>query len=85
MNFFGMDEEGGRIVATSMIWIYVASTVALSGITFIFYYWILHHEGQLFQRLSPKVRMSTDWRALARRFIGTKGLGSDAQHLNSLG
>ena len=85
MNFFGMDEEGGRIVATSMIWIYIISTAGLSATTFLFYYWLLHHEGGLFNRLAPKVRMSTDWRALTRRFTGTNKSMLDGENLATLG
>jgi Mg2+ and Co2+ transporter CorA len=37
MNFFGFDEEKGRMVATHMIWIYFLSAVTLTICTFMLY------------------------------------------------
>ncbi|KAK5653980.1 hypothetical protein OQA88_7656 [Cercophora sp. LCS_1] len=68
MNFFDFDEEGGTMVGTGMVWIYVVSSVILTAVTFLFYYWLLHRDGAVFRRLAPKVRASQDWKkTLARR------------------
>ncbi|KAI3526961.1 hypothetical protein CSPX01_17350 [Colletotrichum filicis] len=37
MNFFDFDEKGRRILGTSMIWIYVLCSAALTAVTFLFY------------------------------------------------
>ncbi|PHH80285.1 hypothetical protein CDD80_2126 [Ophiocordyceps camponoti-rufipedis] len=50
MNFFAMDQPNNRIVATSMIWIYVAATLALTIATVAFYYWLSQHDGVLYLR-----------------------------------
>lgn len=67
MNFFAMDQPNSRIICTSMIWIYLVATVVITGLTVIFYYWLIQHDGVLFWRLAPKVKVNADWRALARR------------------
>lgn len=71
MNFFAMDEEKSRMVGTSMIWIFVVSTFFLTALTFLFYYWLLQHDGVLFQRLAPKVPLSTNIKTLARKLTKT--------------
>jgi hypothetical protein len=69
MNFFSMNEEAGRIVGSSMIWIYVVSTVVLSSLTMAFYYILVHHhDGSLLRRLIPKVEANMDLTPLTRRF-----------------
>ncbi|KAK4086526.1 hypothetical protein Purlil1_9142 [Purpureocillium lilacinum] len=67
MNFFAMDQPNSRIICTSMIWIYLVATVVITGLTVVFYYWLIQHDGVLFWRLAPKVKVNADWRALARR------------------
>lgn len=67
MNFFDLDDESGRIVGSSMVWIFVVSAVLLTAATFASYYWMLKRDGKLFTRLAPKVHLS-DWRHLTRRF-----------------
>ncbi|UNI16540.1 hypothetical protein JDV02_002967 [Purpureocillium takamizusanense] len=67
MNFFAMDQPSSRIICTSMIWIYLVATLVITGLTVIFYYWLIQHDGVLFWRLAPKVKVNADWRALARR------------------
>jgi len=50
-----------------MIRIYVECSVLLTLVTFLFYYWLLQHDGLLFRPLAPKVRIATDWRMLTSR------------------
>lgn len=72
MNFFNMDEEAGRIIGSSMIWIYVVSTVILSSLTMAFYYKLVHHHDEsLLRRLIPKAESGRDWTSLTRRFTKT--------------
>lgn len=66
MNFFDLDNESGRIVGSSMAWIFVVSAVLLTAATFASYYWMLKHDGKLFARLAPRVHMR-DWKHLTRR------------------
>ena len=66
MNFFDLDNESGRIVGSSMAWIFVVSAVLLTAATFASYYWMLKHDGKLFGRLAPRVHMR-DWKHLTRR------------------
>jgi hypothetical protein len=54
-----------------MIWIYVAASVVLTAVTFIFYYWLLQRDDGLFRHLVPKVRFAGDLRSLVRRFTRT--------------
>ncbi|KAK7989380.1 pho87 protein [Apiospora arundinis] len=61
MNFFDYDGETKRLVGTSMVWIYVVASVALTSITMMFYYWLLKRDGALFKSLAPKVRVTADW------------------------
>lgn len=81
MNFFAMDQPNSRIICTSMIWIYLISTAVLTGITVIFYYWLLQHDGVLFWRLAPKVR-TPDWGLLVRRFTKLDQQDVDMQNLS---
>ncbi|KAK0719272.1 hypothetical protein B0H67DRAFT_485871 [Lasiosphaeris hirsuta] len=61
MNFFDYDaEDGGRIVGTSMVWIYVVAAVLLTALTVLFYYWLVQRDGVVFRRLAPKIRVSPD-------------------------
>ncbi|OAA64897.1 Mg2+ transporter protein, CorA-like/Zinc transport protein ZntB [Cordyceps fumosorosea ARSEF 2679] len=68
MNFFAMDQPSSRIICTAMIWIYVLTTLALTMVTVIFYYWLLRHDGVLFGRLAPKIPVNADWKGFVRRF-----------------
>jgi len=61
MNFFDYDAEGNAIVGTSMVWIYVVSSVMLTAVTFLFYYLLLHQDSGVFRALAPKVRAGPDW------------------------
>ena len=61
MNFFAMDKANSRIVGTSMLWIFVVSSVVITAVTFLFYYWLLHRDGVAFRRLAPKVSLVPDW------------------------
>ncbi|KAF7543274.1 hypothetical protein G7Z17_g10870 [Cylindrodendrum hubeiense] len=51
MNFFAMDETNNRIIATSMIWIYIVTAVSLTGLTFLFYSWVLLYDGKAAMRI----------------------------------
>ncbi|KAK5993765.1 hypothetical protein PT974_07202 [Cladobotryum mycophilum] len=73
MNFFAMDQDNSRIVGTSMIWIFVVTTLALTLISVIFYYWLVRHDGILFWRLAPKMH-KRDWRIKRRGTAGTVGM-----------
>lgn len=72
MNFFDLDSDSKRIIGTPMIWIYIASSILLTIITFLVYYWVLQHDNVVVKRMSPKVYVG-DWRALARRALTIKG------------
>ncbi|KAI2781624.1 hypothetical protein F4815DRAFT_69492 [Daldinia loculata] len=72
MNFFDLDSDSKRIISTPMIWIYITSSILLTIITFLVYYWVLHHDNVVVKRMSPKVYVG-DWRALARRALTIKG------------
>ncbi|RYP90935.1 hypothetical protein DL770_002940 [Monosporascus sp. CRB-9-2] len=81
MNFFDLDNESGRIVGSSMIWIFVVSAILLTAATFASYYWLLRRDGKLFTRLAPRVHLG-DFRHLARRFTLKDQSGStDLQKL----
>ncbi len=64
MNFFDLDSESGRIVGSSMVWIFVVSAVLLTAATFASYYWMLKSDGTKF---APKVRLGS-WRHLTTSF-----------------
>ncbi|KAJ5090601.1 Mg2+ transporter protein CorA-like/Zinc transport protein ZntB [Penicillium argentinense] len=61
MNFFDMDKESNSIIVTPMIWIFVVSTVVLTGATFSIYHWLLNHDGKMYQRLMPKFIAFPRW------------------------
>jgi hypothetical protein len=71
-NFFALDTESNRLVGSPMIWIYIVASILLTGATFVFYYWLIQRDNELFTRLVPKVRLSGDWRSLVRRFTKTE-------------
>lgn len=73
MNFFAMAEDKSRIVITPMIWIYFALTIALTALTFLYYYFLLRRDNKLFQRFVPK----KSFRTLVRRTTRTES-GFDA-------
>jgi hypothetical protein len=71
MNFFDLDSTTHRIVGSSMIWIYIVASLALTGATFILYYFVLQRDGRLFTRLEPTVEMpqrTSQWFTLKKRF-----------------
>lgn len=61
MNFFAMDEAKSTIIATPMIWIFILSSAALTAITFLLYYWLLHRDSTTFQKLIPKGNLASEW------------------------
>ncbi|KAI8961414.1 hypothetical protein F5Y11DRAFT_326469 [Daldinia sp. FL1419] len=71
MNFFDLDSASKRIISTPMIWIYIVSSILLTGATFLIYYWVLHNDDTVVNRMSPKVHVG-DWRALAQRAVTMK-------------
>ncbi|KAJ5165155.1 Mg2+ transporter protein CorA-like/Zinc transport protein ZntB [Penicillium coprophilum] len=72
MNFFDMDQENNRIVGTPMIWIFFISSIALTAITFLLYYWLLRRNGPAFRGLAPNIRSRQTWtiEEVRRRFTG---------------
>ena len=72
MNFFDLDQNAQRIVGTPMIWIYVVSSVMLTVVTFSVYYWVLHHDSPVVNRMQPKIHVA-DWRAMAQRTLTFRG------------
>lgn len=73
MNFFDLDDKTHRIVASSMIWIYIVSSLALTGATFVLYYFLLQRDGRLSKGLEPTVEMprrTSEWSTLKKRFTG---------------
>lgn len=81
MNFFAMADDKSRIVYTPMVWIYVVLTVALTSLTFMYYYWLLRRDDGLFQRFAPKVRID-DLKMLVRRATKS-GPGVELQGLEA--
>jgi len=81
-NFFALDTESYRLVGSSMIWIYVAASVVLTTVTFIFYYWLLQRDDGLFRHLVPKVRLAGDLKSLVRRFTRNHTAGSGGAEIN---
>ncbi|KAI0126147.1 hypothetical protein BJ170DRAFT_633987 [Xylariales sp. AK1849] len=68
-NFFDLDKDDNgraRIISTSMIWIYVVSSIALTAITFVSYAWLLRNDSPVLSSMSPKVRL-VDWQGLTKR------------------
>ena len=55
MNFFAMDQANNRIVGTPMVWIYVVASTALTALTFLVYYLLLHRDRLVFRKIKPKV------------------------------
>ncbi|KAI0376200.1 hypothetical protein F5Y04DRAFT_273934 [Hypomontagnella monticulosa] len=81
MNFFDLDQESQRIVSTPMIWIYIASAILLTLITFLVYYWVLHHDDVVVNRMSPQVHVG-DWKILARRALTMRGDSTNLEKMN---
>ena len=62
MNFFDYENDSQRMVGTTMVWIFVVAAVVLTGVTFGFYYGLLHkQDSPIFRRLAPKARLAADW------------------------
>lgn len=57
MNFFYRDDDGGTIVLDPTVWIYVISTALLSGLTYLLYYLVIHHQGTLLKQLKSKLAL----------------------------
>ncbi|KAI1476967.1 hypothetical protein F4774DRAFT_220111 [Daldinia eschscholtzii] len=72
MNFFDLDPNSKRIIGTPMVWIYIVCSILLTIVTFAVYYWVLHHDDVVVDKMSPKINMG-DWRALTRRALTIKG------------
>ncbi|CAI7603500.1 unnamed protein product [Penicillium glandicola] len=72
MNFFDMDQTNNRIVGTPMIWIFFVSSIALTAITFLLYYWLLRRDGAAFRGLTPKLQRTPSWtiQGMRRRLTG---------------
>lgn len=81
MNFFDMDQANNRIVGTPMIWIFFVSSIALTGVTFLLYYWLLSRDGAALRGLAPKIRSSPTWtiEGVRRRFTGGSNAGIELQ------
>ncbi|KAI0889173.1 uncharacterized protein GGS22DRAFT_153353 [Annulohypoxylon maeteangense] len=75
MNFFNYDDQTGKLIGTPSIWIYVLSSVLLTILTFSIYYWVIHHDGPIVKRMSPKIPRGNviDLGTLARRTLSMKG------------
>lgn len=80
MNFFDYDNDSGNMVASDMVWIFVAATCGLTAITFASYYWLLKHDGRFFSKLAPTVHLR-DWKHLKRRFSLRGEHGLDGEKL----
>jgi hypothetical protein len=61
MNFFDMNQEAGRIVASPMIWIYVVSSVTITVMTMVLYYWLVRRGGTVYRKLAPSVPVTQDF------------------------
>ncbi|KAI2470990.1 hypothetical protein F4781DRAFT_429787 [Annulohypoxylon bovei var. microspora] len=72
MNFFNFDTGTGRITSTPTIWIYVASSVVLTIITFSVFCCVLRYDGLTVSRMLPKIHVA-DLGTLARRTLSMKG------------
>ncbi|KAI1457954.1 hypothetical protein F4805DRAFT_457142 [Annulohypoxylon moriforme] len=75
MNFFNFDAQTGQLTGTPAIWIYVLSSVLLTIFTFSIYYWVIHHDGPIVKRMSPKIPIGNviELGTLARRTLSMKG------------
>jgi RsiW-degrading membrane proteinase PrsW (M82 family) len=60
MNFFYQDEDSEHIAMDPMVWIYVVSTILLSGLTFVFYYMILHIDSTGIQKYRAKMTQDAE-------------------------
>lgn len=49
-----MDQANSRIVGTPMVWIYVVASTALTALTFLVYYLLLHRDRFVFRNIKPK-------------------------------
>ncbi|KAH8697601.1 hypothetical protein BGW36DRAFT_427557 [Talaromyces proteolyticus] len=78
MNFFAMDQDNSRMIATSMIWIFIVSSVVLTTITFLIYRWRVQRDsdrhGMMLRSLVPRVNVPTDWnlRFMTRRLTSNQ-------------
>jgi hypothetical protein len=81
MNFFDMDTVSNRIVGTPMIWIFFVSSIALTAVTFLLYYWLLRRDGTALRGLAPKVQISPNWSVgeLRRRLTSGTNAGIELQ------
>ncbi|KAJ5685591.1 hypothetical protein N7455_010722 [Penicillium solitum] len=81
MNFFDMDQTNNRIVGTPMIWIFFVSSISLTAITFLLYYWLLNRDSTAFRGLAPKIRSSPTWtiEGMRRRFTGGSNASIELQ------
>lgn len=81
MNFFHLDQAHKSIVGTPEIWMFFASSGALTAVTFLLYYWLLRRDGVLFRGLLPKVQTIPTWsiQALKRQFTGGTNAGIELQ------
>jgi Mg2+ and Co2+ transporter CorA len=70
MNFFDMDEQRNRIVATPMIWIYFVVAILLTAATFLFYLWLLLTDSRASTSGSPQSRRSRTRSALKGLWSG---------------
>jgi hypothetical protein len=62
MNFFGLDQDNNRMVGTSMIWIFILSTILLTTITVFIYYWRVQREAK--RKLIPRMRIGWSWKSI---------------------
>ncbi|KAJ6105478.1 Mg2+ transporter protein CorA-like/Zinc transport protein ZntB [Penicillium capsulatum] len=85
MNFFDLDQVNNRIVGTSMIWIFVVSSIILTAVTFLFYYGLLYRDGSFSRNLVPKVQIPQDWtfQTLKRQLTFTGGTETELEESRS--
>ncbi|KAJ5839581.1 Mg2+ transporter protein CorA-like/Zinc transport protein ZntB [Penicillium rubens] len=78
MNFFDLDQANNRIVGTPMIWIFFASSIALTAGTFLLYYWLLRRDGETLRGIAPS---SQTWSigGLRRRFTAGSNASIELQ------
>lgn len=79
MNFFDLDKENDKIVGTSMIWIYVLCSTALTAGTFLIYQLLLDRTmlGQ-FRHKIPRLHV----KKLRRKRAATKSFGTEGGSLD---
>ncbi|KAJ5107216.1 hypothetical protein N7456_003891, partial [Penicillium angulare] len=70
MNFIAMDPKTNSITVTSTIWIFVISSVLLTGATFAVYSWLLNNDIRGLSDFVPRVGIPQSWsiQALRRRY-----------------